>query len=319
MQRTFVLVAIATTTAACSEAREPQTESGSQAIVNGTSVPAGEDLATVYLDLGGGSCSGTLVSPRTVLTAKHCTSGVSPSSVWAMFGHIASDDGDWIQATAIQNHPSTDISMIELETAGPTAPIPLWEDAYTQDTVGDPVRIVGFGVTGENNSDSGRKREGMTALYDYDGEVMYVGATGSKTCYGDSGGSAYMTKDGIEHIAGVISFGTDICEEGLSGQMRVDVNVEWIRDFIEEHDPQPIPPPDAMPAEPDAAVEGPDAGPGNGGGGDDDPENPGDVAGGCCSTSGGDAGGALLLGLLVAATAGRPRGLPRRRRARRQA
>ena len=296
MQRTFVAVALVSITAACTDARKPRTESGSQAIVNGTAVPAGESLATVYLDLGGGSCSGTLVSPKVVLTAKHCTEGVGPSSVWVMFGHIANDDGTWIQAVAIDNHPSTDISMIEMAEPGPTDPIPLWEDAYTQETVGTPVRIVGFGVTGEWQSDSGRKREGMTELYDYDGEVMYVGATGSKTCYGDSGGSAYMSKDGVEHVAGVISFGTDICEEGLSGQMRVDVNVEWIRDFIEEHDPQPVEPDAGVPAAdaaPDPAGD-PDAGPGGGGGGDDDPDDPGDATGGCAGQNGAS-GLALLL------------------------
>jgi hypothetical protein len=100
-----------------------------------------------------------------------------------------------------------------------------------------------------------------------------------------------MTKDGVEHVAGVISFGTDICEEGLSGKMRVDVNVDWIRDFIEEHDPQPVEPPDAG-VEPDAAPDpggDPDAGPG-GGGGDD----PGAATGGCASQNGAS-GLALIL------------------------
>jgi len=35
----------------------------------------------------------------------------------------------------------------------------------------------------------------------------------------------------------VTSFGTDICEEGLSGGMRTDPHVSWIRGYVNRYDP----------------------------------------------------------------------------------
>jgi hypothetical protein len=204
-------------------------------IVSGT--PDSGDPATVYLDLGGGSCTGTLVSPKSVLTAKHCIEGTSAGQVSVFFGSDSRAAGTWIDATRLVGHPTTDIAMIAMAEPGPTMWIPLSETTLVEGMVGQQVRIVGFGVTGENESDAGLKRQGMTALSEIDGDVMFVGSAGSKTCYGDSGGPAFMAFGGVEHVAGVTSFGTDICEQGLSGEIRVDPYVDWIRSFIDANDP----------------------------------------------------------------------------------
>src|SRR5262249_25768345 len=86
---------------------EPSFDSTSQSIVNGQ-VDMG-DPATVYLDLGNGGCTGTLVSPKTIVTAKHCLS----SQMWAYFGTYAGQDQNaWIQVVHKSGHPQADVAML---------------------------------------------------------------------------------------------------------------------------------------------------------------------------------------------------------------
>ncbi len=294
--------------------------SESRPIVRGQ--PTTDYPATVFLWLGGGSCSGTLVSPRTVLTAEHCLGG-SVSSLEAFFGSDVDAQGTWIQAVDYDTHPSVDIGMITLAEPGPTTPILI----NTEDLaghIGEAVTIVGFGVTSENGSDSGLKRVGQTPLDSVDTEIMWSGVEGSATCYGDSGGPNFMQIGGQMTVVGVTSFGTSICGEPYDGAVRVDSYADWISAYIDgvdpdwppEDPPDPQDPPDAGPPDGEADASTPPVDPpggdaGEGGGGVD-----GDVSGGCSA-----GGGGSVLALLLAtgglslrrrrtgcrAAAGRPR------------
>ena len=208
-------------------------------IVNGT-LYSGHPAA-VYVDLGGGSCTGTLISPSIILTAKHCTEGVSVKSIEVMFGNNAYGSGTWIPAVHYENNPKGysggpgDLALITLASPGPTDPIPV-NTADPNKLIGIDVHIVGFGVTGEYKSDSGVKRHGWTKLTYVEPGLVYTSVKPSSTCYGDSGGPNFITLDGKEYVLAATSFGTDACGSGQDGAARTDDSVVWIDKYVSTHE-----------------------------------------------------------------------------------
>ncbi len=205
-------------------------------IVNGQLATG--DPAVVYLNVG---CSGTLVSPRVVLTACHCVDNTSSASVF--FGSNINQSGTWINSVDVQVMSYNqcigdgDIAMITLAQPGPAEPIPI-NHRDLSPSLGSDVRLVGFGVTGGNSGGSGIKREGGTKLHQLESGVMWVGGQSSGFCYGDSGGPNFMMFDGKEHVAGVTSFTTANCSGvGNDGSARTDKYFGWISAYIDEHDP----------------------------------------------------------------------------------
>ncbi|MBM4375239.1 MAG: trypsin-like serine protease [Deltaproteobacteria bacterium] len=209
-------------------------------IVNGE--PYSGSPATVYIDLGGGSCTGTLITPRVVLTAKHCTNGIPTNAISVFFGNKANGPGTWIDAVHDEVYAKGaeggpwDLALITLKSAGPTTPIPV-NEKDPKAFIGMQVHIVGFGVTGEYSSDSGVKRHGYTTLLSVEPGLVYTGVKPSSTCYGDSGGPNFITVGGQEYVLAATSFGTAACGSGADGAARTDDAIGWIKQYIAAHDP----------------------------------------------------------------------------------
>jgi len=186
-------------------------------------------------------CSGVRLNASTVLTAAHCLN----EFVFSVLVELGT--GERIVPTKIALHPeatnlgSLFINDVALLTISPPAgeinppPVPIAERIAT----GDTLTILGYGVTdGADALDSGVLRIGEMQANEVTTDSIfsdYAPPTRSNTCFGDSGGPAFI-EDGTGGLAlaGITSTGTNVmCAEGDRSAF-TNITNPALRKFIEE-------------------------------------------------------------------------------------
>src|SRR5262245_9484855 len=207
-----------------------------------TFVPLGADQIMAVVGVTEGTptdaiCSGTLIAPTWVLTAKHCTEGEPATGFWALFGEDDIHPDLAIAVVEKHEHPDHDMTLLELDRDATTQimvrpiPIPLFD--LSNADIGRMLEQAGYGQT-ETGNTNGRffVAEPLYGFAEMDDRDLSVdGMNMHGVCFGDSGGpSLAIAPEGDVRAMGALSYGDESCM-GIDTYARTDFARAWIEQY----------------------------------------------------------------------------------------
>lgn len=256
LKQAFLFVAGFAVMAGCSTVDSGAVEHrgiAKQAMVGGTVSGTAQDSVVFVMKGQDESCSGTLIAPNLVLTARHCVAEPDEQNECGQFGAVAAPTDMTIKVGASAGwevgavaatgkkiiQPTTnngcgfDAALILLDRDIPNAKIsPV---RFTPLENGEPTIAVGYGVDQNDNELTKRMQRGTTILgvgpitgtsvipykmkdgqtFNYTAQLGDV-VTGESTCSGDSGGPLFDAKGAVVAMTSRGPF--DSPEGGIHGK-----------------------------------------------------------------------------------------------------
>ena len=242
MRCLFVCTLAALSLIGCSNYGDPDIGGWAEPIVDGTRSSGDYPAVVLVLNRAGGMCSGSLIAPRVVLTAKHCVQGegdAAPTPPGFFVVGVGDSLNGLTQSFSVQQVRTTpgsygsglrgltgiDVAVLTLTRGATIEPLQVYR-TNPRELIGDEVLSVGFGQTPAGGS--GVKYFVNTRVNGTNGNVLISGPT---ICQGDSGGPL-MTLDG--QVFGVASWGSGGCGSGINGFNNVFSFLDLIDEAVAE-------------------------------------------------------------------------------------
>jgi secreted trypsin-like serine protease len=208
-------------------------------IINGTLAPDGGSIeqSTVALASSNGQvfCTGTLIHRNYVVSAAHCLANYR-GTLYIGFGR-GSSEFKYVKANDFAVNPGytgsfnkavpADISVIQLSTAAPAGynPVGIYKGTVAR---GSSLALAGFGQTEAGGT--GRLYYTSVNVSSQTNNEITVYLNGTGSCYGDSGGPAYVSSGGRLQVIGATSRGQSGCQ-GSSIYTNVAYHLNWLENW----------------------------------------------------------------------------------------
>lgn len=179
------------------------------------------------------TCSGTLITPTWVITAKHCNLATSSREFCVGYDPAAPDQ--CFAPRRIIDHPDVDMTLVELTEDVRTrlpdlTPLGVMLDRMGSEWIGRRAEAAGYGET--ETGSLGTRYFTAEPIVSLDNGYVTIDGQGRRgVCFGDSGGPVLIiADDGAIRVAGVLSNGDESCL-GRDNFTRTDLHTDWIEQY----------------------------------------------------------------------------------------